>query len=426
MKKIALLIALMLSATGAMAQKNVETVYLKNGGIVKGDIIEQVPGQSLKIKTKDGNVFVYQMDEVERITKEEKSVSSASGHKGLDFSVNAGYDIATKGGSGDIVTELELGKRFSKNIYWGFGAGANFSTTSGGGIVVPITTNIKTFFPLESSSFVPFAMLKAGYALNTDDTDYSGILLSVMPGVQFPLSKTVDMSLGAGYSHVIYDKGNGGAISIRMGFNFHNSPDHVKKPLLPSKSNALQLTIETNSNPNPVDIDGGAYGTVAQLGLNAVLSYKLTPQLMFGVGAGYGFFNIEEPDYEDQKNDIYYFGIDGPLFKGFVRGLYRFSDRRFSPFISCDLGMRFYSPDHGQGHLEEIGESTSFSGLFVAPALGLSLRTSNNSYLDLTVGYDFSEKKSWDCENYNNYKKYESGGMSSPFIRLGFTRTFGK
>ena len=158
MKKFVLFIAMMLSASGVAAQHTVETVYLKNGGLVKGEIIEQVPGQSLKVRTKDGNIFVYQMDEVERITKEEKSISNNSdGHKGLDFSVNAGYDIATKGGGGAVTTELELGKRFTKNIYWGFGAGADFSTSSGSGISVPITTNIKTFFPSESSSIVPFA-----------------------------------------------------------------------------------------------------------------------------------------------------------------------------------------------------------------------------------------------------------------------------
>lgn len=47
-----------------------EVVYLKNGGIIRGTIIEQVPGKSIKIQTREGNVFVYSMDEVERITKE--------------------------------------------------------------------------------------------------------------------------------------------------------------------------------------------------------------------------------------------------------------------------------------------------------------------------------------------------------------------
>lgn len=47
-----------------------DVVYLKNGSIIRGTIIEQVPNVSLKIQTRDGSVFFYKMEEVEKITKE--------------------------------------------------------------------------------------------------------------------------------------------------------------------------------------------------------------------------------------------------------------------------------------------------------------------------------------------------------------------
>ncbi len=47
-----------------------EVVYLKNGSMIRGTVIEQIVGQSLKIQTADGSIFVYRMDEVEKITKE--------------------------------------------------------------------------------------------------------------------------------------------------------------------------------------------------------------------------------------------------------------------------------------------------------------------------------------------------------------------
>ncbi|CEN39008.1 hypothetical protein CCYN2B_60001 [Capnocytophaga cynodegmi] len=50
--------------------KVLDVVYLKNGGVIKGEIIEQVPNISIKIQTKDGNVFVYEMDEISKISKE--------------------------------------------------------------------------------------------------------------------------------------------------------------------------------------------------------------------------------------------------------------------------------------------------------------------------------------------------------------------
>ena len=47
-----------------------DAVYLKNGSVIKGEIIEQVPNKSIKIQTSDGNIFVYDFSEIEKITKE--------------------------------------------------------------------------------------------------------------------------------------------------------------------------------------------------------------------------------------------------------------------------------------------------------------------------------------------------------------------
>ena len=46
-----------------------DVVYLKNGSIIRGVIIEQIPNNSITIQTADGNVFIYRMDEVETISK---------------------------------------------------------------------------------------------------------------------------------------------------------------------------------------------------------------------------------------------------------------------------------------------------------------------------------------------------------------------
>ena len=47
-----------------------DVVYLKNGSVIRGMIIEQIIDTSLKIQTKDGNIFVYEISEVEKLTKE--------------------------------------------------------------------------------------------------------------------------------------------------------------------------------------------------------------------------------------------------------------------------------------------------------------------------------------------------------------------
>ena len=54
------------------AQSNYEeVVYLKNESIIHGMIIEEVPNESIRIKTKNNDVILFRLDEVLKITKEE-------------------------------------------------------------------------------------------------------------------------------------------------------------------------------------------------------------------------------------------------------------------------------------------------------------------------------------------------------------------
>lgn len=78
---ITVVISLALADIDVLAQEMQDVVYLKNGSIIRGMVVEQVPGKSIKVKTADGSVFVYAMDEVERIAKEEvpHAVTSSSG-----------------------------------------------------------------------------------------------------------------------------------------------------------------------------------------------------------------------------------------------------------------------------------------------------------------------------------------------------------
>ena len=56
-----------------------DVVYLKNGEIVRGTIIEQIPGESLEIQTQDGSVSVYSMDEITKIVKEPATGAEEAG-----------------------------------------------------------------------------------------------------------------------------------------------------------------------------------------------------------------------------------------------------------------------------------------------------------------------------------------------------------
>ena len=60
MKKLFLLVLFCTIALYAAAQQQyVECIYLKNGSIIKGYIIEQIPNETVKILTRDGVRFPF-------------------------------------------------------------------------------------------------------------------------------------------------------------------------------------------------------------------------------------------------------------------------------------------------------------------------------------------------------------------------------
>jgi len=54
-----------------------DVVMLKTGNVVRGTIIERSADQSIKIQTTDNNIFVFSMDEIEKITSEPKPLTYA-------------------------------------------------------------------------------------------------------------------------------------------------------------------------------------------------------------------------------------------------------------------------------------------------------------------------------------------------------------
>ena len=67
---ISIALSILIAAPGLAQQLHEDVVYLKNGTIVRGMIIQQIPNESITIRTKDGSQFVYRMNDVVQITRE--------------------------------------------------------------------------------------------------------------------------------------------------------------------------------------------------------------------------------------------------------------------------------------------------------------------------------------------------------------------
>ena len=81
MKRTILFLACLMGMTFAFAQTSLQdVVYLKNGSIIRGDIIEMIPGETVKIMTTDGSVFVHNFADVEKFTKEQPTSATQLSH----------------------------------------------------------------------------------------------------------------------------------------------------------------------------------------------------------------------------------------------------------------------------------------------------------------------------------------------------------
>lgn len=66
---------LMWCVTSAAASKLEDVVYLKDGTVVRGTIIDRIPGQSLSIRTTDNRVLTYSAQQILKVTRQSSAIS---------------------------------------------------------------------------------------------------------------------------------------------------------------------------------------------------------------------------------------------------------------------------------------------------------------------------------------------------------------
>ena len=107
MKKIFSFLCLFFICCSLSAQQIQETIYLRNGSVIKGNIVEQIPNGSVKIQIADGSLLVYQMSEVERITKENNLLRKKGVIEGLILALTQDIILQLKAVVGVFLPKLE-------------------------------------------------------------------------------------------------------------------------------------------------------------------------------------------------------------------------------------------------------------------------------------------------------------------------------
>ena len=195
MKKLFLTLILAFATLTSFAQKYSETVYLKNGSMIKGTIIEEIPNKSLKLETRDGSIFVYKMDEVEKITKEVKNRRNEYLNNldlGFKSFVDFGGVIGSQNG-GRLEASASFGSQINQYIYIGGGLGVNYYTHRDA-FVYPLFAEAKVYVPT-NTIIHPFVSLRPGYGVSTASNYGGGFYISTLCGIEINR-----YTIGLGYS----------------------------------------------------------------------------------------------------------------------------------------------------------------------------------------------------------------------------------
>jgi hypothetical protein len=207
-----LLLILLLSAQHGMAQTTYEdVVYLKNGSIIRGMIMEQIPNQSLKIQTADRNLFVFTFDEIEKITKEvvpdaskdkEKPEKSEYDRGRFTFiiegniGISAGIDNQGRrraeviSGGGTVAFDVNIKQKFCIGLGSGFDAIDIYS-------FIPVFLDTRYFF--STKPFSPYLSAGLGYSIGPGAFDEGGWYVNPNFGLRYNFARKSALNFGIGW-----------------------------------------------------------------------------------------------------------------------------------------------------------------------------------------------------------------------------------
>ena len=226
-----------------------------------------------------------------------------------------------------------------------------------------------------------------------------------MPGIQIPIGDKIDFNLNLGYacSVVLNGGGVGHSFIANIGLGFHKPLTKKERPVLPIREQGFQLTTELNAYSFP----GG--------GFTILPGYKWNSH--FSLALGLGINMTTEDAFEKTiigNHGNQYLSTGGAIIQTFLRGQYNYSERKVSPLASIDVGFRHYSWFDD----EEI----SGGRFYIAPAIGLSVKSASNAFWSFKIGYDLTTRLKQPYNNGEDKKITASAG--GVFFKVGWTQTF--
>jgi len=222
MKHLFFILLSILFSSYVKAQSNYqEVVYLKNGSIIRGIIIEQIPNVALKIQTADKSVWVYEFDEIEKIAKEEIPAEKKAYTEKEKFEIREkGFASTIRGG----IFASAIGYTYSATASIGYQFNKKYSLTIGSGIFGG--TKIIPIFLMNRINFIdgivtPTLGIELGYTyIDGSSGHYDSGYINPSIGLKLRMSKNSSWVFDFGYRYWNISNSSINMLSFQTGVEF--------------------------------------------------------------------------------------------------------------------------------------------------------------------------------------------------------------
>jgi hypothetical protein len=152
MKQLALVLAILilLPLSPLLGQERIDIIYLKNGDILKGTIIENVPNDHVRIELPGGSVFIVKYSDILKFTREKPSTPEPTIHDRTtelttqpDAQKLMTYQSERKSSSTAVLLSIfvtSAGHAYAGN----WGRGLLFTAGRACGVVLALTAGVQT------------------------------------------------------------------------------------------------------------------------------------------------------------------------------------------------------------------------------------------------------------------------------------------
>ncbi len=181
-----------------------DVVYLENGWVIRGKIMENSTSDSLRIACFDGNIFVFDRAKVKQVKKEPVYKQSLTGGKSLSrlYAFTEVSIIAGNGNTSRTVSPwFTTGYRFGKHLGLGLGVGLHRFTNI---TFLPVVADMRIMARQDHHIIRPYGYFSAGYGLSgLNDADLyvsykGGLNWTAGFGLMAPISPLAKINWGLG------------------------------------------------------------------------------------------------------------------------------------------------------------------------------------------------------------------------------------